>query len=67
LARLPPPARPAILGGMDQEREDYADPDVPGPRFWTGDRVLGLLLLLLALSWVPAVLAFIWTALRLGR
>jgi hypothetical protein len=33
---LPPRARPAILGGMDQEREDYGEPDLterpPGPR-----------------------------------
>jgi len=27
-ARLPPPARPAILGSMDQERLDYDDPPV---------------------------------------
>ena len=42
-AGLPPPARPAILGGMG-EREDYADPPNPWP-FWL--RTLGLMLLCL--------------------
>src|SRR5262245_9262257 len=30
--RLPRRARPAILGGMDQQDADYADPDAPPPR-----------------------------------
>ena len=49
---MPPPARPVILGGMDQEREDYADQDVPPPLRWTREATLNLLLLVAAVAFV---------------
>ena len=44
---MPPPARPAILGGMEQEREDY-DGNTPTPGLTTGGEVIFWLLLAVA-------------------
>ena len=44
---MPPPAGPAILGGMDGQREDYADPP-NGPSIPMGLAWLAALFLTLA-------------------
>jgi hypothetical protein len=49
--RLPAPARPVLLGGMDPERDDYADPDVPSPEAWAVGRVFRLAIPLLTVLW----------------
>jgi hypothetical protein len=44
---------------MDQERDDYADRDLPPPRRWTREANLNLLLLIAAVAFVfMAVMVF---------
>ena len=63
--RLPPSARPAILGGMDQERDDYADLNLPPPR-WTAERIVVRLLQIVFVALMFALFALLfWFA--LGR
>lgn len=53
------PAGPAILGDMDQDRDDYADRDLPpgpDPRFyWRVGAALGGLLVIAAITAVIAL------------
>ena len=56
---LPPPVRPAILGGMDQERDHYADRDLPPPRWLPPLHVvLALLGVVLLVGMVAAACLF---------